>query len=56
MNKIYHLMFLPLLLLSFCQLGNSVDPEANLTYEEKLYLHAQDWGLGQTITNYVSNM
>lgn len=55
MNKLIYLLVLPLLLTSCGRLTTSSNPEDEMTYEERLYLHVTDWGLGTNITTYLSN-
>lgn len=45
------------LLLSSCGIfpSTSQDPDAGLTYTQRLYAHSQDWGLGASISTYVTN-
>lgn len=43
MNKLIYLLVLPLLLTSCGHLTTSSNPEDEMTYEERLYLHVTDW-------------
>ncbi len=57
MKKIYLLMVVLTASVSGCSRNSSISSGSgsSLTYEETLYLHSQEWGLGETVQTYVSN-